>query len=375
VQITEEKLEKAIRVAGTRGRDQARRLRWTLAILASYALDTLALGLFAAAGTVAASVAIAYGATAAVVCAAAYALTASGLNLRARDPNLAVPLMAIAVTMQFGVVAAAPQIAFLFLANLFTVFAFGMIWTTLRQAVLLWTVGALALGALFYAAGERLGVPVAAPAERTITWLYFSLILGRCLLLSVQANYMRRRLADGRSQLAESLEQMRQLASHDELTRALNRRSLVARLEQERSRAERGGAPFSVALLDLDHFKEVNDSHGHAVGDDVLRALAKTAHGAMRDSDAFGRYGGEEFMFIFGATAPAAALAGVERVRAAFAARDWESFAPGLRVTVSAGVAGYRAGETVAQLVSRADAALYEAKQAGRNCVIVKEQP
>ena len=78
-------------------------------------------------------------------------------------------------------------------------------------------------------------------------------------------------------------------------------------------------------------------------------------------------------MFVFGATQPVAAQAGVERVLAAFAARDWESIAPGLRVTVSAGVAGYRAGETAAQLVGRADAALYEAKQAGRNRVIVKE--
>ncbi len=76
---------------------------------------------------------------------------------------------------------------------------------------------------------------------------------------------------------------------------------------------------------------------------------------------------------MFGATQPAAARAGVERVRSAFAARDWDDFASGLRVTVSAGIAGYRAGETVAQLIARADAALYEAKRTGRNCVIVKE--
>jgi diguanylate cyclase (GGDEF)-like protein len=375
VQLGEEKLERAVRVAGTRGRDQTRRLRWTLASASSYAVDTLFLALFSAAGTVAPSLAIAYGAAAAAICAAAYAVTASGLNLRARDPNLAVPLMIVAVALQFGVVAVAPQVAFPFLANLFTVFAFGMIWITLRQSVVVWTVGALATGVLFYAVGERLSLPVATATERALAWLYFSLILARCLVLSVQANELRGRLAEGRAKLAESLDQMRQLASHDELTRTLNRRSLMARLEQERSRAERGGTPFSVALLDLDHFKAVNDSYGHPVGDDVLRAFAKTAHGAMRDSDAFGRYGGEEFMFIFGATAPAAALAAVERVRAAFAARDWESFAPGLRVTVSAGVAGYQAGERVSQLVGRADAALYEAKRAGRNCVIVKEQP
>jgi len=371
--ISEEKLDRVVRAAQTRSRDQARRLRWAAATAASYAVDTLFLVLFAAAGTIGGAVAIAYGAAAAVICAAVYAATASGLNLRARDPNLTVPLMVIAVAMQFGVVAVAPQIAFPYLANVFTVFAFGVIWMSLRQAVAVWAVGALALGGLFYAVGDRFAVPMATSYERLLVWLYFSIILGRCLALSLQANELRRRVAEGRVKLTESLEQMRQLASHDELTRTLNRRSLMAHLEQERSRAERGGTPFSVALLDLDHFKQVNDAYGHAVGDDVLRAFAKTAHGAMRDSDAFGRYGGEEFMFIFGATPPAAAQVGVERVRAVFAKRDWDAFAPGLRVTVSGGMAGYRAGESIAQLIGRADAALYEAKAAGRNCVIVKE--
>jgi len=78
-------------------------------------------------------------------------------------------------------------------------------------------------------------------------------------------------------------------------------------------------------------------------------------------------------MLILGATTPAAARAAVERMRAGFAARDWEEFAPGLRVTVSAGVAGFRPGETVSQLLSRADSALYDAKHAGRDRVIVKE--
>jgi diguanylate cyclase len=202
---------------------------------------------------------------------------------------------------------------------------------------------------------------------------YFALILGRCVLLSVEANDLRRRIDDGRRKLAESLDQMRQLASHDELTKALNRRSLMGYLDQARSRAERSGESFSVALLDLDNFKAVNDTHGHAVGDDVLRVFAKTGYRGLRDSDAFGRYGGEEFMLILGGTPPAAAQAAVDRMRNKVAARDWSEFAPDLRVTVSAGVAGYRPGETVSQLLSRADDALYEAKRAGRNRVVVRE--
>lgn len=373
MQLSEEKLEKAVRAAQTRGRDQDLRLRWGAGIAASYAVDTLFLALFAAAGTLPGAVPLLYGAAAALVCAGSWALTATALNLRFRDPNLTAPLTAAGVALQLGVVAMAPQVAFPYLANLFTVFAFGMIWMTPRQSVAVWTLGAMALAALDYAVGERFAVPTATRYERMLVWLYFSLVLGRCVLLSVEASALRRRIDEGRRKLAESLDQMRQLASHDELTRSLNRRSLMARLEQERSRAARGGEAFSVALLDLDHFKEVNDAHGHAVGDDVLRAFAKMAHGALRDSDAFGRYGGEEFMLILGATRPVPGQAALERLRAAVADRDWGEFAPGLRVTVSAGVAGFRPAETVSQLLSRADTALYDAKHAGRNRVVVKE--
>jgi len=145
-------------------------------------------------------------------------------------------------------------------------------------------------------------------------WLYFSLILGRCLLLSVNANRMRTRLADSRRKLAASLEQVQQLASHDELTGTLNRRSLMAALERERSRTERSGAPFSITMIDLDHFKRVNDTHGHATGDEVLRAFAATVNGTMRATDIFGRYGGEEFLMILFDTTPALALKAMERM-------------------------------------------------------------
>jgi diguanylate cyclase len=373
VQIGEEKLEKAVRAAYTRGRDQARRLRWNLATAASYAVDTLFLGLLTLAGTVPGRVPLAYGAAAALISVATYGATASGLNLRLRDPSLTAPLTGAAVALQLAVVAMAPQIAFPMLANLFTVFAFGMMWMSLRQSLAVWTLGALAIGALFYAEGERFGMPVSTALERGLVWGYFSLVLGRCLVLSVQANDLRRRLARGRSDLAASLEQMRQLAGHDELTRALNRRSLMSHLEQARARAERGGESFSVALLDLDHFKVINDTHGHATGDEVLRGFVKSAHACMRDTDVFGRYGGEEFMLILGASAPAGAVPALERLRAAFAARDWSLVAESLRVTVSAGVAGHRRGETVAQLLARADSALYEAKNSGRDRVVIKE--
>lgn len=369
---SEEKLEKALRSAHTRERDQKQRLRWIAWVAASYALDVLFLAVFWAAGTVAGAVPLAYAAVGAAVCAAAYAWTASGRNLKLRDPSLTTLQICTAMLLQIGVVAAAPQLAFPILANLFTVFAFGMSWVRVRDAALVWSLGAVALGGLFYASGERLSLPVGTPLERFLVWTYFSVILGRCLMLSVQANELRRRMQENRRKLADSLAQVQQLASHDELTRTLNRRALMARLEEQRSRAERFHEAFCVALLDLDHFKSVNDTHGHAAGDAVLRAFAALAQAGLRDSDVFGRYGGEEFMLILGATPLAAVQPPLERIRAELAGRDWAAVAEGLHVTVSIGVTAFRRGESLEQLLSRADDGLYEAKRLGRDRIVTR---
>jgi len=355
---------------GAQQRNQKRRLFWVIPVAASYALDTLFLGLFAAIGTVPREVPLAYCGVAAGAVGAQYAVYANGWNLQARDPNLLAPWIAVGVALQLGVVAMAPQIAFPYLANLFTVFAFGMAWLPLRASLIIWSLCAVAVGVLLYAVGDRIGVPVATGVERLLAALYFSLILARCLVLSVQANELRARLADSRSKLAASLAQVQQLASHDELTGALNRRSLIARLDEERRRAQRSGVPFHVAMLDLDRFKAVNDTYGHGVGDEVLKAFAATVRDTRRTTDVYGRYGGEEFLVILVSAEAAPALAATERIRAAVEARDWGEIAPGLKVTVSAGVAGFRHGESIEQLVNRADEAMYAAKRAGRNRIV-----
>lgn len=369
----EAKLDEAIRARRAQQRDQRLRLRWTGATAASYAVDALFLGLFAAAGTIPAAIGIGYGLAGAAVCLASWAITASGLNLRLRDPNLTEPLSMIGAALQFAVVAAAPQIAFPYLANLFTVFAFGMIWLSVRESVVIWSLGAVATGVLVYAKGAQFSIPVASGFELALVWLYFSLVLARCLVLSVQASDLRQRVADSRRRLAESLEQVRQLASHDELTGVLNRRALISALERERSRAERSAAPFGIAMIDLDHFKGINDSYGHAVGDEVLKAFAAAVRDTMRVTDVFGRYGGEEFLLILVGTGPAAALEAVERIREAVAARDWRALTPGRPVTISAGIANFSKGDSVEQLLHRADAGLYQAKAAGRNRTIASE--
>jgi diguanylate cyclase (GGDEF)-like protein len=373
VQIGEKALDKAIKVARAPERDRQFRLRWTASTASSYALDALFIGLFVAAGTIQARVLVVFVGGAAAICAATYALYASRWNLRFRDPNVTWPQTIAGATLHLSIVALAPQAAFPQLANLFTVFAFAFLWQSLRASVVLWALSMAATGAVLWAVHERAGIAVSSAAETAITWLSFSAVLARLLLLSVFANQLRAKLADGRRKLAASLEQIRELVHYDELTRVYNRRTLIERLEQERSRAERTKVGFSVALMDLDHFKAVNDAHGHAAGDEVLRTYAATVQAAMRDTDIFGRYGGEEFLLILTATAPGAARVPLERIGAGLAACDWQRIAPGLRVTQSVGIAGYRAGESVAQLLKRADEALYAAKGAGRNRIVVQE--
>jgi len=166
---------------------------------------------------------------------------------------------------------------------------------------------------------------------------------------------------------------LREQAERDELTGAYNRRALMERLGEERARADRGGGTFSVALMDLDRFKGINDRFGHAVGDEVLRGFARAARAVLRSGDCFGRFGGEEFLLVASGASPGEAAAAVERIRAAARRVDWQDIAEGLSVTVSAGVAGYRAGEDVAALLQSADEALYRAKHAGRDRVVMHE--
>ncbi len=366
----EEQPEPAVRELKKRGQAQRERIGWTGMAAASYATDTLFLAFFAAAGTVSGMIAVAYGIAAAAISAGAYAVTASGWNLKLSDPSLIKPLNVLGIAMQLAVVLAAPQIAFPFLANLFTVLAFGMMWLPPRASIALWALSSVGTAAVFYAVQGRMGIPASNAVELILVWLYFCLILGRCLLLSVIANAMRARLTDSRSRLAASLEQVQKLASHDELTGILNRRSLMAALERARMRAERSGALFSLAMIDLDHFKRINDTHGHAAGDEVLRAFAATVRAAMRATDVFGRFGGEEFVLILAGDTPASALKAMERIRAAVAARDWSEIAPDLVLTLSVGIASHCKGQTIEKLLHRADLALYLAKDAGRDTVV-----
>jgi diguanylate cyclase (GGDEF)-like protein len=168
--------------------------------------------------------------------------------------------------------------------------------------------------------------------------------------------------------------QMRELASVDGLTGAVNHSTALSLLAHTLERGRREGQPVSFVMLDLDHFKRVNDQHGHAVGDQVLKAVAGCARARLRSSDVLARLGGEEFGLVLPATGLSGARHLAEQVRLAVEALELQGDGGRpLRVTLSAGVAEALRTDTPETLMHLADKALYQAKQKGRNRVVTAD--
>jgi diguanylate cyclase (GGDEF)-like protein len=170
-------------------------------------------------------------------------------------------------------------------------------------------------------------------------------------------------------QVQEQAKALERQAREDSLTKLFNRRYLDSQLEQELDRAKRYARPLSVAMLDIDFFKQVNDRFSHQVGDEVLRELAKILRSESRSNDIIGRYGGEEFVIIFPETPLLKAVSACEKTRLMIQAYNWQKVHPELSITVSIGVVERTTQENIDQLLSAADKKLYEAKRTGRNKV------
>ena len=175
-----------------------------------------------------------------------------------------------------------------------------------------------------------------------------------------------------KAELLRAREQMRHYAEHDDLTGLWNHRIIIERLRGEVDRSRRETVPLSLILVDLDHFKEINDTHGHPCGDLALKEIGAVFLRSVRSYDWVGRYGGEEFLLILPGTNLANAQVRAEHLRLAVQLAPIESGTTTIKVTASFGVAsGFPADYE--SLLHAADAALYRAKNAGRNCVVATE--
>ena len=165
-------------------------------------------------------------------------------------------------------------------------------------------------------------------------------------------------------------EKLERLATFDSLTGLYNRRAILGKLRELINLANRYKEDFSLSMLDIDHFKKVNDRYGHLTGDDVLEKVAALIRGTIRNTDVAGRYGGEEFIIILPQTTLSSAWVIAERLRSIIEQAEMKDPAGNVfAITVSQGLAGWERGEDAHSLISRSDEALYKAKEKGRNRV------
>jgi diguanylate cyclase len=296
------------------------------------------------------------------------ALSEFQISDRFDDHFLTTPQSASNIMMQLGFLLAVPEIGYLFLSVMFVIFGFASLRMTSREAVVLWAVTGGAVAAIFLVLKTPVALPMATTPEWVAAVFSFVVTLGQCAYVGLFGNTMRKTLHQRSVELRLAYQQIERLAQTDELTGLPNRRCIVKMLDDEIARGNRG-MPCSVALIDIDWFKRINDGLGHPAGDEVLRTLATTVLAKIRANDRFGRYGGEEFLLVLPDTAPDAARLILERLREIVAELDWSALANDMTVTISAGVTSFAPNDSSDAILARADRALYAAKEGGRNLI------
>lgn len=287
-------------------------------------------------------------------------------NLRFKDPSLTVAQMTVAIVLVLltQVYAGPARGAYLVVLGIIIMFGCFKLYTRELLTISLLTMFCygLTLPLIWRVEGESFNLAV----ELTL-WLSFSVFLPFIAVLGGNISGLRKKLVTSNAQLQEVLKQVTELATHDELTGLYNRRYILEMLKHEKNRADRGGGGFCVCLLDLDHFKAVNDRLGHQAGDQVLKIFARSIEPVLRSTDLFARFGGEEFLLFLPQTLPDKAQRCVQRIRTALVEARYEGLPDGFRVTASIGVAYYEPEESIAALIERVDKALYQAKHNGRD--------
>jgi diguanylate cyclase (GGDEF)-like protein len=297
----------------------------------------------------------------------AYPLLRSGRTLGWSDPYLG-----IAQTLWAGLAlvvgyAVLEPIRPLILQTLCMVQVFGFLSLKPKAARI---VGACVVAMLLTMLGVMcwLNPPGFRPVTEGLKIIISSVIIGLLAWQSSRFSQFRELVTQDKQALRAALAEVQRITLMDSLTGLPNRQHLQQRLDVECERMRRTGSPLSVALIDLDHFKQVNDTFGHAAGDDVLAGFAQAAREALRETDIVGRWGGEEFLVLLPGTLPdEAAGKSLERLRQLLDTRELSAAAPGLRARFSAGIACAAVGESQEGLMARADKALYEAKAGGRD--------
>lgn len=205
------------------------------------------------------------------------------------------------------------------------------------------------------------------PRVEALSFFLLAFYMAGVTTLSARMSSMRERMRSDNLRLEEAVARVALLATTDELTGLWNRRHALELIEHELKLSHRNGNPIGIALIDIDHFKNVNDTFGHAAGDQVLKSVSAALLHATRNTDICSRWGGEEFLAVFPNTSLEQGLAVLDRIRQEVAAIDLSSIDPQLQISFSAGLVSMRPSEAQAAAVNRADELMYRAKQTGRD--------
>lgn len=288
-----------------------------------------------------------------------FALIKTHANLRFKDPSMTMAQMAVAIAAVATVLYHAQAARGALLMFLLVILFFGVLQLKTAQVLVMGALCALAYGAVIVLLTLNRPEQVNVKLE----WVQWIALTATLAVLCPFVGY----LGNIRRRLGESLHAIKEQAHRDALTGVFNRHHLNETLEREIARCERGAAPLLLAMVDVDHFKRINDVFGHLVGDRVLQAVARRLQDTLRKGDYLARFGGEEFVLLMAVSGPTAARASCDRVRKSVEQLQTEELGTPC-VTVSLGGSFHRPQDTPGSLLQRADAALYRAKRNGRNC-------
>ena len=300
-----------------------------------------------------------------------FVLLKTGINQRFQDPDLTMPIIFWAVTSVMYTVSLTIEIRPLLLMFNLLVLVFAAFNLNRRQYIIVTLYGiVLYMGIIFYL---EIFHPVEIDIkEESAVLVGYVLLTSALSSICYRISNLRKHLHQKNQKLAVAIKRIGAISMTDELTKIKNRRYILDILRHQALMAERGQYFFSVCMLDIDHFKQVNDVYGHLVGDAALKALCHKVLAGLREIDYFARIGGEEFLFVLPLVDKEQAKYMADRIRVQVENANFDEVAPGLKMTISLGVSDYQSPEKIETTLSRIDSALYAAKRTGRNQVVVQ---
>jgi len=338
---------------------------WRLALFAGLYLSILAL--FESQGLISGTALLGLTAVVGTTVLALCGIFITGLNQGASEKSLTAPITLAAFAVLLLTLYVAPRTEGLVVPFAFLVVAYGTYRLPTRTIFML-AISVLAGDALIILsqAWPRFDEPEVRIAA--LHWLVLAVTLPGFVIVAGRV----RRLHSALHKAGVKIKNIEEHARRDALLGCYNRRYMIAALEEHKRQADESGLPLCLAVIDLDQFKSINDEVGHLAGDEVLRGFARVAQDNVRQSDVFGRYGGEEFVLVLPDTQLIDALNTAERIREQIESHCWKGLLQ-RSVTISVGLTQYMPGESVLGLFSRTDTAMYSAKRGGRNQVVVQE--